>query len=80
MQKTKRVILFCLLKEGPLTHFKIRDFFKKYTSPTNSAALLRHLDVLERSGCVSNLTGYYSITKKGEELLDTLNHVIELLK
>ncbi len=79
MQKTKRVILICLKNYGTCDRFKIRKYFAQTTKPTNSSELIRHLDSLEKAGCVYNVKGNYTFTKTGSDLLNLLVKVDKIL-
>ena len=79
MQKTKRIILQCLMRQ-PADRFKIREYFSLVSISTNPDTLMLHLSTLLKYGCIKESGGIYSITKGGRELERLLTEVAKLIK
>ena len=78
MQKTKRIILL-ILSQGSFDRFELRKLYAKKTNPTNSSELMRQLNSLQKSRCIIENGGRYSMTEKGEEVLSLLGRINQLL-
>ena len=78
MQKTKLLILSCLL-EKPSDRFEIRKYIANHSKPTNSREVIRQLDFLEKNKFIINQNGIYTLYPKGEVLLDLLKKINNLL-
>ena len=79
MQKTKRIILQCLMKH-PADRSKLRMYFSLVGIATNPDTLMSHLSSLLKYDCIKESGGIYSITKGGRELERLLTEVDKLIK